>query len=154
TNPGASTTSTTTPGSSTTSTTTLTSSTTSTTSIGASTTTTVFTTTTTSTTLTPPTGYGDCVNGGPDACTAAEPWLTTAFDGSTVGLCTVPCEKVEDCPAPSSGNARLGCGPNVPACLLFCDAGETCPDGMACVASQLCFFTGPCTPNCDGRTCG
>jgi hypothetical protein len=142
TNPGASTTSTTIPGSSTTSTTII------------ATTTTVPTTSTTSTTVIPPTGYGDCVNGGSAACTPAETCFSAGFEGNTVGLCTVPCAQAEDCPAPITGNPRVSCGPNAPACFLFCDGGETCPDGMECFAGQLCAFSGPCTPTCDGRTCG
>jgi hypothetical protein len=115
--------------------------------------TTTVATTTTSTTIAP-TGYGDCVNGGTAACLPGEGCISVPFEGQTVGFCSVECTDTAQCPSPHSGSPRIDCDTGSGVCLLLCDGGETCPDGMDCVGGQICLFAGPCTPVCDGRVCG
>jgi hypothetical protein len=51
-------------------------------------------------------------------------------------LCYVGCAEESPCPQPPSGTAVAQClGPpnTMKSCVLPCDAGEQCPDGMTCV---------------------
>ena len=67
--------------------------------------------------------------------------------GATVGncregvSCSHPCEHASDCPAADSGNASVGCAqtPIGGQCLLGCEHGETCPDGMTCSGGS-CYY--------------
>ncbi|HEX2878263.1 MAG TPA: hypothetical protein VHO25_01875, partial [Polyangiaceae bacterium] len=46
--------------------------------------------------------------------------------------CLIPCETALDCPDPGSGDALMECLNNS-TCVMRCDDGQTCPDGMQCV---------------------
>ena len=39
---------------------------------------------------------------------------------------------MEDCPAPATGDAVPECSDFSDNCILPCDDGTTCPDGMDC----------------------
>ena len=53
------------------------------------------------------------------------------IEGFTV--CTAPCMFDADCPVPGSGDAMPVCaGVDGNECLLDCQDGRTCPDGMSC----------------------
>ncbi|HEX2881877.1 MAG TPA: hypothetical protein VHO25_20265, partial [Polyangiaceae bacterium] len=56
------------------------------------------------------------------------------WDCTMTAHCLEPCTTAQDCPDPGSGNASLACR-NGSSCVLRCDNGETCPDGMRCVLS-------------------
>jgi len=55
-------------------------------------------------------------------------------DGSSCNacLCALDCETDSDCPAPTSGTAVAECSYPTGLCLLACDDGQLCPDGMYC----------------------
>lgn len=82
-------------------------------------------------------------------------------------VCLEPCDAMGECPAPDTGNARavcdlpgyIGascmedaeCGPLASCtegtcdntsshCRLYCDMGETCPDGMICYHGNTCTY--------------
>ena len=53
-------------------------------------------------------------------------------------VCSSVCGSSSDCPSPTSGTARAECMTWSPAetrgeCLLGCEGGAVCPDGMQCV---------------------
>lgn len=87
--------------------------------------------------------WSNCIDDPPQVCPTDHTCVSTEAD---VGVCGGPCDDVMDCdPAPATGTAvaqctDLGAG-NV--CNLGCAMGETCPDGMACVAETYCAFTLP-----------
>lgn len=61
-------------------------------------------------------------------------------DDCNACLCFVTCDDPDSnasdpsfCPVPTSGTAQPDCANEQDQCLLTCDAGETCPDGMTCV---------------------
>ena len=62
-------------------------------------------------------------------------------------LCEYPCVSDEQCPAPSSGNARASCMRHPEfnpltdggSCMLGCGNGEACPDGFVCIEPGLAF---------------
>lgn len=69
------------------------------------------------------------------------------------GMCTIDCSADTDCPEAGSGTAQAVCGQVTPdssplTCLLPCDSGQTCPDGMACKEVEsfrkICLFEMPC----------
>jgi hypothetical protein len=87
--------------------------------------------------------YGDCINE-PGQCDGEGGFCLQTQEGD-VGVCTMACTTAADCPdAPDSGNAPVACvdvtgaAPN--ECLLLCNAGQTCPDGMACINDQICMW--------------
>ena len=115
-----------------------------------------LTSTSTTTTLVTLPIYQDCVNGGPEVCSPAESCLQgTLENGDTVGLCTRGCTSDEECPSAATGGAVPFCElANSDSCLLRCDGGQSCPDGMTCVESTFCVYVKPCTPNCADAVCG
>ena len=57
--------------------------------------------------------------------------ITASYCGS---IDCVPNGSVEACPDPTTGNATVQCvSLSTPVCTLFCENGETCPDGMSCI---------------------
>lgn len=51
-------------------------------------------------------------------------------------VCSRGCESSSDCPSPTSGTARAECiihSGGQAECLLGCEGGAVCPDGMQCV---------------------
>jgi len=69
------------------------------------------------------------------------------------GVCTIDCTTDAQCPAPGSGTSHAVCGQVAPdadplICVLPCDSGQTCPDGMACKHVEngrwMCMFEMPC----------
>jgi hypothetical protein len=74
---------------------------------------------------------------------AAGPVGTLCYDQEDCNacICAVPCHEdtPSGCPAPDSGNAEPACfavDPGTPgsgSCVLHCDNGEMCPEGMTCV---------------------
>jgi hypothetical protein len=63
--------------------------------------------------------------------------VTVKEDGSYWGkfwrACAHPCETASDCPVPNTGNAQPQCRATG-VCQLFCGDGQSCPDGLACIA--------------------
>jgi len=56
------------------------------------------------------------------------------FAGPDHSVCTHPCERSDQCPQPSSGDAVAVCaGQDFDQCLLDCSDDATCPDGMECL---------------------
>ena len=98
---------------------------------------------------TPPGVYGDCANGGLDACMAESLPQCLQDDPNmpSIGVCGRACTDVCDCwAAPATGNAPVSCRPLVEGddgtCVLDCMGGETCPDGMSCLdALGICVFS-------------
>lgn len=93
-----------------------------------------------------PIGFGDCTGGATDACLFDEVCLTEAGGGA---VCTLPdCGSAADCPQPppaGSGNAPIACA-DINAdgddeCVLRCNAGQTCPDGMFCFGGSVCMWS-------------
>src|SRR5688572_28939837 len=73
-----------------------------------------------------PNPYGDCDLGCPVAGSMCS-W----------GGCSQPCGVSEECPSPTSGNALPECPyPNYSYCVLDCENGEICPDGMTCIGHR------------------
>jgi hypothetical protein len=72
-------------------------------------------------------------------------------------LCQAPCVDDGDCSLPPTGTAVPECveepyGPGSPTtCLLRCDGGETCPDGMTCTdelwGDSVCAWLSPLPPD-------
>ena len=88
-----------------------------------------------------PEGYGDCVA---TPCLETEQCVVRS-EGTTVVCSFEGCELTEDCTTPPpGGNATVRCSQadedDEGECLLFCNEGETCPDGMACVNGQICMW--------------
>jgi hypothetical protein len=98
---------------------------------------------------TPPGVYGDCANGGLDACMAESLPQCLQDDPNmpSIGVCGRACDDVCDCwAAPATGNAPVTCRSLVEGddgtCVLDCAGGETCPDGMSCLdALDICVFS-------------
>ena len=95
--------------------------------------------------------YGDCVNGSVDACMDSDASaLCVTDDPSTpsLGVCARDCDEACECwEGPASGTAPVACKalvdalPNQRSCVLDCSGGETCPDGMNCLAPlDICVF--------------
>jgi hypothetical protein len=70
--------------------------------------------------------------------------------------CQTPCMGDSDCPQPATGTATPECmedplGISSPtSCMLSCDAGQTCPDGMTCIdfitGEPTCMWISPVVP--------
>lgn len=94
--------------------------------------------------------WGDCINGNAQACGNEEAsCLANSTMNPAWGTCILTCEDRCDCwAAPDAGSAEPACAPVLPAgqtaCVLDCTDGQTCPDGMVCVAltgvQSLCAF--------------
>ncbi|MBL8946208.1 MAG: hypothetical protein JNK45_23795 [Myxococcales bacterium] len=91
-----------------------------------------------------PVGYGNCADfSDVDTC-AIDEACVDADDAS--GVCTdLSCDDATDCPAaPTTGTAPVRCeeilGDGDGDCFLSCQLGETCPDGMHCVAGLACVW--------------
>lgn len=84
------------------------------------------------------TPYGPCPDGGPCPLDPMEACITDDVDAPTYSFCSATCLDVSQCPAAPSGSAVPSCEPLTPlgipfsACVLRCETGATCPDGMAC----------------------
>jgi hypothetical protein len=88
-----------------------------------------------------------------DACAADETCVLASNPGGDQGsACGVlDCEDESDCPPlPIGGDATSLClqvEPGTDACVISCEDGETCPDGMVCVPSpgdeDLCVWPEP-----------
>jgi len=70
-----------------------------------------------------------------------------AAGGCDACFCQAFCDDDEDClPAPSTGTSVPACSEPDGVCVLPCDAGQLCPDGMLCVtdanfpAIELCAW--------------
>jgi hypothetical protein len=71
----------------------------------------------------------------------------TSCYGATVAqcregvTCRVSCQQASDCPAAKSGEPRIECSQTQVSglCTLYCDRGETCPNGMTCSAG-ICYY--------------
>jgi hypothetical protein len=93
--------------------------------------------------------YGDCANGGLDACQAESLPQCLQDDPNmpSIGVCGRACDDVCDCwAAPASGDAPVTCRSLVEGddgtCVLDCTGGQTCPDGMSCLdALGICVFS-------------
>lgn len=94
--------------------------------------------------------WGDCINGNAQACGNEEAsCLANSTMNPAWGTCILTCEDRCDCwAAPDGASAEPACAPVLPAgetaCVLDCTDGQTCPDGMVCVAltgvQSLCAF--------------
>ncbi len=84
--------------------------------------------------------YADCLNEDLPICETNGVCLS---DGESFGVCgSVGCTDASDCgDAPDTGDAVPGCTDfpdgSTSFCSLTCDKGETCPDGMICLALSL-----------------
>lgn len=95
-------------------------------------------------------GWGDCINGNTQVCGNEEAsCLANSTTDPAWGTCILPCEDRCDCWAAADGaSAEPACAPVLAggetACVLDCSDGQTCPDGMNCVAltgvQSLCAF--------------
>ena len=93
--------------------------------------------------------YGDCANGGLDACLADSLPLCLQDDPNmpSIGVCGRRCADECDCwAAPASGDAPVSCKALVPGtdstCVLDCASGQTCPTDMSCLESLgICVFS-------------
>ncbi|MFO7563102.1 MAG: hypothetical protein R6X02_10705 [Enhygromyxa sp.] len=99
---------------------------------------------------TPPGVYGDCANGGLDACMAESLPLCLQDDPNmpSIGVCGRRCDDVCDCWAPpATGDAPVACkalvaGDDDRTCVLDCSGGQACPSGMVCLdALDICVFS-------------
>jgi hypothetical protein len=76
-----------------------------------------------------------CTRTGPSASGIDVPdgVLGTAGDGSDC-YCPRECGTASDCPVPDTGTSLPVCGrlSDFASCLLPCDDGQVCPDGMTC----------------------
>lgn len=94
--------------------------------------------------------WGDCINGNAQACDNADAsCLANSTTNPAWGTCILGCEDHCDCwAAPDGASAEPACAAVLPAgetaCVLDCSDGQTCPDGMICVAltgvQSLCAF--------------
>jgi hypothetical protein len=97
----------------------------------------------------PPAGvFGDCANGGLDACMAdSAQCLQDDPSAPSIGVCGSTCVDAEDCwAAPADGDAPVTCKALVEGddgtCVLDCAAGQTCPNGMSCLPTlDICVFS-------------
>lgn len=98
---------------------------------------------------TPPGVYGDCANGGLEACMAESLPQCLQDDPNmpSIGVCGRACDDVCDCwAAPADGDAPVACKSLVAGddgtCVLDCSGGQTCPGGMSCLdALGICVFS-------------
>lgn len=83
--------------------------------------------------------YSDCVN--VEGQCEDGFCLVDNVDDPTVGACANNCQDATDCVAPETGDAVPACNDfgGTTLCVLECDAGVTCPDGMACLGG-LCTW--------------
>jgi len=87
--------------------------------------------------------YGNCLD--EDArtvCRDDEPFCDAYPDAQfpELNVCTGPCESEADCPAPATGDATVTCSGDPAGCVLECDEGEACPDGMECSPAGACMW--------------
>ncbi len=93
--------------------------------------------------------YGDCANGGLDACMAESTPQCLQDDPNmpSIGVCGRACDDVCDCwAAPADGDAPVACKSLVTGddgtCVLDCSGGQSCPGGMSCLdALGICVFS-------------
>ena len=77
-----------------------------------------------------------------------EPYMACYDFAMGYSACTSPCENDGDCPQPTTGDAPAVCaGPMSDQCIVDCANGETCPDGMECVAVAGGMFNRCLWPN-------
>lgn len=86
--------------------------------------------------------YGDCANPQPGG-TPCDEGICAVDDPKNVGAgaCASPCMDAGDCPEAPEGGAAPVCGMfgnGMNYCIIPCTGG--CPDGMECVADQLCLW--------------
>ena len=69
-------------------------------------------------------------------------------------LCVDDCMTDADCPVPSTGTAVPECWDKGPGfendrCILPCDGGQVCPDGMTCAPEwgDICMWVSPMPPD-------
>jgi hypothetical protein len=84
--------------------------------------------------------WGDCVN----------PPVANCIDGACLnapgfGACTIGCTDATECmPAPATGEAVPVCvdvtGDGATECVLQCQGGLACPDGMECFMDVACLW--------------
>lgn len=88
-------------------------------------------------------GYGACALPG-SGCPTGEVCLDDpAWEVCSQGGCAVAADC--DFVPPATGTAPVACGDpeamgGANTCYLDCSAGQTCPDGMACIGSSLCAW--------------
>jgi hypothetical protein len=93
-----------------------------------------------------PTGYGNCAAFPEGAvCTGEEVCATDGASPPNSVCLETGCSTAADCgPVPATGNAVVTCtdvtGDLVSDCLLSCEQGETCPDGMFCAFGFICLW--------------
>ncbi|HLT36314.1 MAG TPA: hypothetical protein VK034_08510 [Enhygromyxa sp.] len=94
--------------------------------------------------------YGDCGNGGLEACMADSLplCLTDNPNQPSIGVCGRRCDDECDCWAqPADGEAPVACkalvaGDPDRTCVLDCSGGQSCPGGMTCLdALGICVFS-------------
>jgi hypothetical protein len=115
----------------------------------------------------PAEGFADCLQDF-DACDADEVCILVAQPGwpDNGTVCAgQECVTADDCPSqPGGGDAPTVCedvtADDVADCIISCENGETCPDGMVCAVELLCAWPTPwtCDPGYygtdDGCDCG
>ena len=97
--------------------------------------------------------YKNCFPGGDEVCERDEVCLYGTMAGALeVSFCSASeCNVAEDCPPqPGGGDAPTVCVPlgngGENFCIISCDGGETCPDGMVCFGGA-CGHPSPWTCN-------
>jgi hypothetical protein len=76
--------------------------------------------------------HGQCVGG---RSWAPNNETSVSGDCTVYAMCLYTCQSDADCPVPPTGTAQPTCRPeNQRYCRLGCDNGETCPDGLTCIA--------------------
>jgi hypothetical protein len=87
----------------------------------------------------PVTDYASCSMPADPSCSSPADtciWTDGVMDeGSPGGWCARECNSAVDCPWPESGTADPDCtyyGELPLKCILRCDVGQICPDGMVC----------------------
>jgi hypothetical protein len=76
-----------------------------------------------------------------DACPGSECVGATVATCREGVACRRACDTAADCPAPGSGKPTVACSQTQIGglCFLYCEHGETCPDGMRCEAGS-CWY--------------
>jgi hypothetical protein len=77
--------------------------------------------------------YADCTFENQGEACGPDPSYCQAFlldDDSTGHVCYVDCD-LDGCPTPATGNVEGSCN-GMGFCVLDCEGGLTCPDGMIC----------------------
>lgn len=58
--------------------------------------------------------------------------------GGPYAYCTTICETAAECGPSPGGTAIVVCPDNIKHCVLNCEDGKTCPEGMACAGGIYC----------------